>query len=175
MLQTLDKLPKPFIIHHPFHPIRIDVIEQKYGGAIYMGPWTTKRPNGGWNDLPVEVFYQPNPDTEKGHSHYFGIFVRENQVFITNAESAFSEPIAGVLASSGEVVVSRYAHDFVQREGFFIDGGRDYCRLGGTAALNREFKMVSVTVDGPNFLMKRTFLDEDPIIINSIVPGKKAA
>jgi hypothetical protein len=106
---------------------QIMVIEQKYN-AKYMGPWCTKRPSGGWNETPVDVFYQPNPDTEKGHKHYFGMFFQGKTLGITDATSAFSEPMAGIICEDGEVIVSRYRHDYVQKGDRMIDGGRDYTR-----------------------------------------------
>ena len=121
-------------------------IEEKYG-AKYMGYWCTKHSSGAWNDIPVDVFYQPNPDTSKGHSHYFGMFRQGDRVWITNAESAFSEPMTGVICEDGEVLVSRYRHDYHTKGDRMIDGGRDYVRrsLHHTA---------TVTVVDGNFIIK---------------------
>lgn len=109
-----------------FFASSIATIADQYG-ARYMGYWPIK--NGyGWAG-PVDVFYQPNPDTSKGHSHYFGMYRdKDGEVMITNAESAFSEPITGLLTDDGEVLVSRHRHDFVSKGDYFIDGGRDYVR-----------------------------------------------
>ena len=104
------------------------IIEEKYG-AKYMGYWCTKRLDGkSWNERPVDVFYQPNPDTSKGHTNYFGMFVQEDTVWITNAITAFEEPITGVICEDGEVIVSRYRHDYVTKGDRMVDGGRDYVR-----------------------------------------------
>lgn len=105
-------------------------IVKKYD-AKYMGYWCTKSPSGGWNDSPVDVFYVENPDRSKGHTNYFGMFIQNENVFITNAESAFSEPIIGILTDDGEVIVSRYRHDYVSKGKYMIDGGRDYARSHG--------------------------------------------
>lgn len=110
-----------------FHSDQIRTIEEKYQ-ARYLGHWCVKQSQDEWSDDPVDVFYQPHPDTSLGHGHYFGMFVRDNSICITNAESAFSEPITGILLKSGEVMVSRYRHDYQYREGAMIDGGRDYVR-----------------------------------------------
>jgi len=123
----------------------IGIVEEKYG-ATFMGSWTIKTKDGGWFDEPVDVFYQPNPDTSKGHSHYFGIFIRTGEAFITNAESAFSEPITGVLTKNGDVLVSRFRHDFQSKDGSMIDGGRDYLRM------NAGDKTVAITVEGDKFV-----------------------
>lgn len=124
---------------------QIKIIEKKYG-AKYMGYWCTKRSNGSWNERPVDVFYQPNPDIEKGHSHYFGMFIQDGGVYITNAESAFSDPITGAICEDGEVIVSRYRHDYIAKKGAMIDGGRDYIRTNTT-------RLASVTVSGDEFVI----------------------
>lgn len=110
-----------------FSQEQIMVIEQKYN-AKYMGPWCTKHSRGWWNETPVDVFYQPNPDAEKGHTHYFGMFFQGPRCWITDATSAFSEPMTGIICEDGEVIVSRYRHDYVQKGDRMIDGGRDYTR-----------------------------------------------
>lgn len=116
--------------------------------AKYLGSWCIKDKNGNWTERPVEVFYQRNPDTHKGHSNYFGLFLNlYNSVMICNAESAFSESIPGIL-EDGLVYVSRYRHDYVtipDVEGAFIDGGRDYLRYN--ASIDNKFVIVKV-VDG---------------------------
>lgn len=64
-------------------------------------------------------------------------------MLITDAASAFSEPITGLLTDDGEVIVSRYRHDCVQKGPYMIDGGRDYLRTSGS---NTDGKLVKVTV-----------------------------
>lgn len=115
----------------PYHRLYIAECEKKYN-ATYMGYFSLKTKRGGWSDRPVEVFYQPEPDVASGHSHYFGLFTDDTGLYITNAISAFEEPMIGMVARSGEIVISRYAHDYRQVGDQFIDGGRDYTRLGGT-------------------------------------------
>jgi hypothetical protein len=68
-------------------------------------------------------------------------------LMISNAESAFSEPIAGVLTEDGEVIVSRFRHDYVTKDGQVIDGGRDYTRSSGG-------KFVEVTVKNGEFVLE---------------------
>lgn len=122
--------------------------EETYG-AKYMGYWCTKRLNGeSWNDHPVDVFYQENPDTERGHKNYFGLFIQNDTLYITDATSAFSEPITGIETNDGEVIVSRYRHDYVEKDGFMVDGGRDYFRTSGGP-------FVRVRVEGPEFVIER--------------------
>ncbi len=110
-----------------FNESGIKHIEENYS-AKYMGYWCTKNSRGAWNEDPVDVFYQPNPDTDKGHKHYFGIFRRDESFYICDATSAFSNPIIGIPCEDGEVIVSRYRHDYVTKGDRMIDGGRDYTR-----------------------------------------------
>jgi hypothetical protein len=129
---------------------QIPKFEEHYNSK-YMGYWCTKHPRGGWNEQPVDVFYNANPDTSKGHSHYFGLFLNNNSLMITNAESAFSQPIVGVECEDGEVLVSRYRHDYVMKGDRFIDGGRDYYRY------NPNFELINVTVKDGLFEFDRNF------------------
>jgi hypothetical protein len=127
----------------------IAIIEKQYG-AKYMGYWTILRKSG-WSDTPVDVFYQPNADASKGHSNYFGMFrPYKGQVMITDAASAFSEPITGLLTDDGEVIVSRYRHDCVVKGSYMIDGGRDYLRTSG----NADSALVKITVVNGEFVFE---------------------
>lgn len=128
-----------------FKQAGIQKIEEKYS-AKYMGYWATKNSRGGWNDSPVDVFFQPNPDISKGHTNYFGMFVRDGSVYITEASSAFADPISGIVTDDGEVIVSRYRHDYVEKDGRMIDGGRDYTRCS-------MHPTVMVTVSGNQFVI----------------------
>ena len=117
-----------------------------YYKAKYMGYWAIKDTSGNWGVTPVDVFYQPNPDKKAGHSNYFGMYLTINRVpVIMNAESAFSEPIVGVLTDDGEVIVSRFRHDYVTKGKYTVDGGRDYTRVGA------EGKLVTVKVLNDKF------------------------
>ena len=130
-----------------FHFSKDGIVKiEKIYGAKYMGYWTTKT-YGQWNDTPVDVFYQPNPDLSKGHSNYLGMFSQHGKTYITNAKSAFSETIVGILTDDGEVIVSRYRHDFVEKDVHFIDGGRDYTRAS-------VGKFVNVTVKDGEFVLE---------------------
>ena len=144
---------KHFINNGPsgyhFNEKGIGIIEDRYG-AKYMGYWCTKNSRGGWNEHAVDVFYQPNPNKELGHSHYFGMFKHGVEVYITNAESCFSEPLTGAVCSDGEVIVSRCVHDYIEKKGAMIDGGRDYTRAS-------TGKLIRVNVVGSEF----TFSDID--------------
>jgi hypothetical protein len=116
--------------------------------AKYLGSWCIRNKMGNWSEDPVEVFYQPTPNCSKGHSHYFGIFypALSKQLMICNAESAFSEPMLGILEND-EVYTSRFRHDFIMTpEGKIIDGGRDYLHSSS------DVSFVEVTVKDGEFI-----------------------
>jgi hypothetical protein len=128
----------------------IKMIAKHYRGAIFMGSWAVPIKSGGWSEIPIDVFYQPNPDRSKGHSNYFGIFQRpiNGDVVITNAEGAFSVPLTGIVAKNGEVVISRWRHDYRMSsdQSVWIDGGRDYVKCSGG-------KLVEVMVKDDKFMV----------------------
>ncbi len=127
--------------------LNIDGVNDLYGDdVVYMGYFAIKTKNGNWSDSPVDVFYQPNPKTELGHSHYFGFFIRDDSAFVTDAQSAFENPLIAAL-SNDFLYISRYRNHFLEFPGGFIDGGRDYTRLGGIPIP----KTVEVVVKGPDF------------------------
>ena len=144
MAELFVKIPEH---GYHFNENGIKLIEEKYG-AKYIGYWCTKRSTGGWNDIPVDVFYQPNPDTSKGHSHYFGMFRQNDRMWITNAESAFEDPLTGVICENGEVLISRYRHDYRTSGDRMIDGGRDYIRVS-------LHPLASVSIVDGNFVIER--------------------
>lgn len=121
-------------------------IEESFGNSTYMGYWCTKTKDGGWTTRPIDVFYHPNPDTSKGHTHYFGILAEYGTIYIVDASPAFSVPMYGLLTEDGEVIVSRYRHNCVVKGSHMIDGGRDYERR------TIDSTVVEITVDGPNFV-----------------------
>ena len=150
------------VTRKPYWSINIDKVEQGFGG-IYMGDFATRSPSGAWNDAPVCVFFQPNPDVSKGHKNYFGIFARDGNVFVTDATSAFSDKLYGRLADDGEVVISGYRHDYVtsEDESVWIDGGRDYTRSNGLS--------IPVTVENGTFSIN---LDDVDIVLPRVVSQK---
>lgn len=120
--------------------------------AQYMGYWSIKNKNGHWAEDPVDVFYVDDPNVKLGHSHYFGIFIDHygKNTVITNAISAFSQPITGIMCNDGTVIVSRYRHDYVTHDRNMIDGGRDYLKY----SIDDKSKFVKITVDGNEFNME---------------------
>jgi hypothetical protein len=117
---------KKYISHdyeqsYPFNRAEIE----KMKDAKFVGEFCLFQ--RGWVNNPVEVYYQPNSTYP---CPYFGLLIQHGQVFITSAESTIGIPIYGVVANDGEVIYSRYRHDFRQSKdgSVFIDGGRDYTK-----------------------------------------------
>ncbi len=111
-----------------FQAEQIRFLSERYQ-ARYLGCWCVKQRDGSWSDVPVDVFYQPKPNLDLGHTNYFGVFLYEQHTMMIAADSAFSEPMTGVLLKSGEVLVSRFRHDYQCKQGIGIDGGRDYVKV----------------------------------------------
>jgi hypothetical protein len=109
----------------------ISKIEEKYN-AKYVLEACIKDANGQWVNMPCAIFY-----SEVAHpqgSNYFALYysARHNTYMITNGLSAVDGVEFNGIEAEGEVVYSRYRHDFRKhKNGAFIDGGRDYSRFGG--------------------------------------------
>ena len=132
-----------------FTPEGIAKIEARKD-AVYVCDTCLRSPRGGWNNEPVAIFWNKNPDNiPKGGSAWFGLFYRHDRIgfdgglgeptlYITNAISAVQTPdgesvtITGVIAENGDVIYSRYRHDYrLSPDGTaMVDGGRDYLRTG---------------------------------------------
>ncbi len=138
---------KLYITRETITGLNITAYESHYN-AKFIGDFCTRDSQDKcWVNDCVAVFYQPHPRLDLGHSHYFGLLVKNGTVYIVNAESAFKEPITA-LVCDGELIYSRYRHDM--RRGYsskgnetYVDGGRDYTKLVGDF-MNTE--MVQFTI-----------------------------
>lgn len=119
--------------------------EKSGGDCRYLGDFTVGSKKS-WSESPVAVFWQERPEQPE-YSHYFGLYLNGGHVMICNALSAVKEPFHGILTPTGEVLFSRYRHDYrTSRDGLsFVDGGRDYFRRGG------EGEHVLIHVEGYRF------------------------
>jgi len=107
-------------------------VEQKYN-AKFVGQLCMRTGDGQWaGDSAADVFYQEKPPVE-GYSHYFALIMRNGVAYITSGASAVEGVINGVIADDGEIIYSRYRHDWRAStdKSTWIDGGRDYIRSGG--------------------------------------------
>jgi len=128
-----------------YSPVNILQIEEKYN-AKYVGQFCPKTKDGVWANMAMDVFWQANPNTEEGHTHYFGIYVRDGHVYITSGDSAVSGIFTGIVSNDGEIIYSRFRHDcqWSKDKSVFIDGGRDYIR-------SSPGRLIQFKIDGPNF------------------------
>jgi len=114
-----------------YYFININEIEKKYS-AKYVGDFCIKTKYDTWSEQPVSVFWVEQP-SDPSYSNYFGIYTVNGVIFITNALSATEGYWDGIVADDGEIIYSRYRHDFRQSNDktVIVDGGRDYFKCMG--------------------------------------------
>jgi len=126
-----------------FSPEELVRVEANYS-AKYVCETCVKGKDG-WVNNSVSIFYQPDPTkVPEGGSQWFGIFWQAMHphdpespkgLMICNAITAVETDITGIVADNGDVIYSRYRHDYrwSPDKSVMIDGGRDYDRhnMGG--------------------------------------------
>ena len=134
-------------------PFNIDAVEKKYN-AKYVGELCLKS-RGDWVNAPASIFYQETPPVE-GYSKYFALVIQNGTALITSGESAISEPIWVIEANDGELIYSRYRHDYRESKdkSVFIDGGRDYVRASSN-------KLISLEINDGKFEFSNFDLNKD--------------
>ena len=109
----------------------IALICQKYK-AKYVMDSCLKYKDGGWVNFPAVFFY-----TEEKHpegSNYFAMHrgydgVDPDMHWMITDGICITEGIHnGILFDDGELVHSRYRHDYYEHRDTMVDGGRDYFR-----------------------------------------------
>lgn len=112
--------------------INIAKAEQNYN-AIYITDMCIRGKNGEWVNQPVSIFWVEKPEKPE-YSNYLGVFTNDGNVYVTNAISATVDPFYGVAAENGEIIYSRWRHDYrTSEDGTAVaDGGRDYFKGRGT-------------------------------------------
>jgi hypothetical protein len=120
--------------HQRYWNFDVKSIEEKLN-AKFVLETSLKNHLGIWSDFPIQVYYVENPDFEKGHSHYVGVFKRNGSAILMNAEQV-EDIVFSAKRIGDEIIYSAYRHEFVSSKTnpqIFIDGGRDYTRasLGG--------------------------------------------
>lgn len=121
---------------------QIKLIEGKYK-AKYVLDACLPGKNGGWANFPVSIFYMKMPHPEG--SNYFAFFPDplSSKLTITNGYEAIKDPINGIMIDE-TVIYSRYRHDYREYKDVFIDGGRDYVRIGGDRMFEAKSVMIHV-------------------------------
>lgn len=131
----------------------IEYFEKKYN-AKYISDLCIQTKQG-WSDQPAAIFYQQKPKVE-GYSHYFAIIVSEGETYITSGESAVQGKLMGVMADDGEIIFSRYRHDYrISNDGSAdIDGGRDYVKC------SKAREMIEIEIKDGQFYVKSEIIKE---------------
>lgn len=111
-----------------FNEKQIEIIENSYKAKFVCE--TCIRNKDGWMNMPVAIFYteKPHPDG----SNWMAInWSYDGMICVRNGFSAVAEPFVGVVAENGDVIYSRFRHDFNTSpdRSVSIDGGRDYSRF----------------------------------------------
>src|SRR5690606_37070567 len=119
----------------------------KYG-AKYIGDFCLKTKDKGWSEQPAAIFYQENPDVSLGHTHYFGLLIRDGCIFITKGDSAFEQGLTGI-QHGDEIIVSCFRHDYVKSHDgeVFVDGGRDYLRTNSSNIVKLHIEKDKLVLD----------------------------
>lgn len=106
---------------------QIALIEHHYK-AKFVCETSIKTMTNRWTNYPAAIFYTKEPHP-KG-SNWFAVYHNtEDKIMITNGITA-TEPFHAITID-GVVMYSRYRHDFFEKNGVFVDGGREYMRCGG--------------------------------------------
>jgi hypothetical protein len=128
---------------------------EKHYNATYVVDACLKNINGAWVNFPAAIFH-----TETAHpqgSNYMAMYWSENDGWmVTNGFEAVQGVFHGIVFDDGELVHSRFRHDyFVHREAM-ADGARDYHRTNTCPQGSRHIKF---KVDGAK-LVEYTMEDE---------------
>jgi hypothetical protein len=116
-------------------------IEQHHA-VVYLGDFAVPLTNGNWSDQPYPVFWQEilkQPD----HKHYITIYPDGDDFYIADATGVAAHAWDAVPAQSGEVIYSRFHHDYRESHdgSVFVDGGADYFRCGGVLHDTRRLQI----------------------------------
>ncbi len=130
---------------------KITRLYSKEGEVKFMGMFALNGPYG-WTERPFPVFFQPTPP--KGSTSYFAFGVNAlQQTYICDGSSAFSKPIDGIIADDGEVIYSRFRHDYhtSKDQSVWVDGGRDYIRC----SMIEESRRVKIVAQGSELIIQQ--------------------
>jgi hypothetical protein len=92
--------------------VDVGAVLKKYNTAKYVGQFPLRDTRGEFTDYHADVFYEPNPNRELGHSNYFAIYIREGSVYITGADHVEKLILSVYTDSEGDLIYSRFQHDF---------------------------------------------------------------
>lgn len=127
-------------------------VESHYG-AVFVLQTQIVNMKGEKGSQAVDVFYQPKPDTEKGHGPYFCMYPDYD------TGHSFIAGFPCVLAATGIVIENVFAYsahrrDYVvhpKNKAAFIDGGREYTR--GSPEFPHNAYLI-LDPEGPKMMVK---------------------
>ena len=130
------------------NPEAIKKVEEKYNAKYVLEACLRSR-DGNWHNQPAAIFYTDDPHPEG--SNYFALYMHHGwegqpaQLMITNGVSAIQGIFKGARADDGEIIYSRYRHDYrTSRDGSVtVDGGRDYFKAHALPSQVVEFIVVA--------------------------------
>lgn len=132
----------PYINHgNNTLPLKVEVVEEKYNAKFVceLSIWG----KGGWINQAAQIYFQENPPN--GYSNYFALVFQGSSLLITSADSVIGIPIEGVQNSAGEIIYSRFTHDFrsTTNGDVSVDGGLYYTKVVGDI---HNAKRVTLTI-----------------------------
>ena len=129
-------------VNRMFKYDKIAEIEEHYN-AKYIIDACVKNINGYWVDFPAAIFH-----TEKAHpqgSNYMAMYWSENDGWmLADGFNAIQGVFHGFVFDDGELIHSRYRHDYFKHRDTMVDGGREYFKssLCPEGARSIQFKIV---------------------------------
>ena len=135
-------------------PEMIEVFEREYN-AKYIIETDLKAKDGGWANRPGAIFYTKNAHPRG--SNYFALYFNGDTLMITDGLPSIKDVVFKGIEAEGEVVYSRYRHDYREgKNGAFVDGGRDYFRYGGDQFNDYNVVKFKVVEDQLEFINEQT-------------------
>lgn len=108
--------------------IDIKNFEEKY--KVKFVCESSIKSNNGWRDASSLIFYNEIPHPKGSNYMAFSYDYIKDEYVISDGISVADIEIYGVVADNGDVIYSRFRHDyrFTKDNSAWIDGGRDYTR-----------------------------------------------
>jgi hypothetical protein len=112
-----------FAPRFPSLGINVDGVLAKFPTVKYVGQFPLRNKSGEFTDFAADVFYEPNPNLELGHSNYFSVYRTSDGVYITKADHVETLLLNVYTDTDGNFIYPRFQHDFRGFDGNHIDGG----------------------------------------------------
>jgi len=108
--------------------VYLEKFEENYN-AKFVCESSIKTKNG-WRDASSLIFYSEVPHPNGSNYMAFSYDYIKDEYVVSDGISVANIEISGVVADNGDVIYSRFRHDyrFSKDKSVWIDGGRDYTR-----------------------------------------------